>query len=266
MQRHLIIFSASLQNEFVYRLNFILWRFRNVLRLLMTYFLWRGIFTNQSEVFGYGQGEILTYVFLILIVVSIVMSAPSGDNIGSEIANGDLSNYLVKPINYLRYWFTRDLASKALNLSFNALEVSVLWLWLRPDIKLPSDLLTWLGFMLSMVIAIGIYFFFSVGLRLIAFWTPENIWPIAFLTYVLLETTSGAVFPLDILPQNIQTALQFTPFPYLIYYPIAIFLGKIQGLEMLRILIQASIWLFITYKVTFFVWQKGLKVYGAEGK
>ena len=44
VRKYWVVFQQSFQNEFVYRLNFILWRFRNVLRILMTYFLWHSVF------------------------------------------------------------------------------------------------------------------------------------------------------------------------------------------------------------------------------
>ena len=78
----------------------------------MTYFLWNGIFTSNQNVFGYQKTDMLTYVFAVLAIQTLVLSAPSSDNIGGEISSGDLGNYLLKPINYLKYWFTRDLSSK----------------------------------------------------------------------------------------------------------------------------------------------------------
>ena len=35
-----------------------------------------------------------------------------------DVAQGELSNYLIKPMNYFKYWFTRDMSSKILNISF----------------------------------------------------------------------------------------------------------------------------------------------------
>src|SRR3990172_10036995 len=110
MKKYLTIFSLSFQNEFIYRLNFILWRFRNVLRILMTYFLWYSVFSSNTNVFGYSKEQMLAYVFLVLLVTSFVMSAPSNDNVGGEISDGTLNNFLIKPLGYLRYWFTRDWA------------------------------------------------------------------------------------------------------------------------------------------------------------
>lgn len=202
MKKYLTVFTVSWQNEFVYRLNFILWRFRNILRLLMTYFLWRGIFVYNSNVFGYSGPEMLTYVFLVLVVQAIVLSAPSADNIGGEIGSGDLSNYLIKPISYLRYWFTRDIASKLLNIFFSLGEITVLWLLLRPHLVFPAHLLSVGGFFLCCLFAITIYFFLEVSNRFIAFWTPENTWGLSFLVIILIEILGGGMFPLIFFPNR----------------------------------------------------------------
>lgn len=266
MNKYLTVFAVSWQNEFVYRLNFILWRVRNILRFLMTYFLWRGIFVSNTTVFGYSQEQMLTYVFMVLAVSTLVLSAPSSDNIGGEIGSGDLSNYLVKPLSYLKYWFTRDLASKFLNMIFASGELSLLWLIFRPALQFPSGAEAVLGFVASCLLAMILYYFVTVSARFVAFWTPESTWGIAFVMIVLMEVLAGGIFPLDILPLWFSTALQFTPFPYLLYYPIAIFVGKISGLELLRILVQTGLWVILMFWVTKWIWRKGLEVYASEGR
>jgi ABC-2 type transport system permease protein len=266
MHKYFTIFSVSWQNEFVYRLNFLLWRLRNILRLLMTYFLWRGIFLTNVSVFGYNRSDMLTYVFLVLVVQAVVLSAPSADNIGGEIGSGDLSNYLVKPVNYLRYWFTRDIASKILNILFSFFEVFFLWLLLRPQLYFHTGFALVAAFLVSCLSAAVLYFLVEVSNRLVAFWTPENTWGLSFLFIILIEILGGNLFPLDVLPAAAQTFLQFTPFPYLVYYPIAIILGKVTGWVMVRIVIQSLLWCLVMFLITRFVWRKGLKVYAASGR
>lgn len=266
MQKYFTIFTISWQNEFTYRLNFILWRFRNVLRLLMTYFLWTGIFVSQTQVFGYQKPQMLTYVFMVLVVQTVVLSAPSGDNIGNEIGNGDLSNFLVKPVNYLKYWFSRDIASKLLNITFASVEVVILWFFLNPVIEFTQSLIFFIAFLIAISFAVLIYYFINVTTRFIAFWTPENTWPIAFFMLVLIEILSGGIFPLDVLPEWLNVLLQLTPFPYMLYFPIAIFLGKVTGLELIRILLQSLIWVIVSFLLMNYLWKKGLKSYGSEGR
>jgi ABC-2 type transport system permease protein len=266
MRKYAKVFNLSWQGEFTYRLSFVLWRVRNVLRFLMTFFLWKGIFVTNQNVFGYSQPELLTYVFLVLVVQSIVLSAPSADKIGAEISSGDISNYLVKPVSYLKYWFTRDLSSKFLNLSFALVEVGLLWILLRPNIQLPPSLISWIGFVLICGMAVLIYFFVNVVTKLISFWTPENTWGMTFLTLVMIEILGGSIFPLDVLPHWAQNLLQLTPFPYLIYYPIAIWVGKVTGLVLLEVLLQTLIWVLVMFLFTKFIWHRGLIAYQSEGK
>jgi ABC-2 type transport system permease protein len=232
----------------------------------MVYFLWRGIFTTNQSVAGYSRPEMLTYVFLVLAVTSLVLSAPSADNIGGEIGSGDLSNYLVKPISYLNYWFTRDLSSKLLNLAFAVVEVGVLWVLLRPEITFSPSPLTWLATLVSLLLAVPIFYLINISARFVSFWAPENTWGLSFLVLVFMEMTSGMIFPIDLLPKLGQVIIQFTPFPYLIFYPVSIFLGKFQGWDLIRILVQTVIWLLILLKLTQILWAKGLRTYASEGR
>ena len=66
----------------------------------------------------------------------------------------------------------------------------------------------------------------------------------------------GATFPLDIVSNGIFYLLQFTPFPYLVYFPVAIWIGKVETVFALKILLQALIWLGISYYCVIKVWQK----------
>jgi ABC-2 type transport system permease protein len=265
MHKYWRIFSLSFQEEFTYRLNFILWRFRNLLKVVMTYFLWQGIFLNSQTAFGYNSEQMTTYVLMVLIVTALVFSAPSS-SIGGEIANGELSNYLVKPFSYLRYWFTRDMASKLLNLLFVVLELTILWIFLKPQFELRIGLLEMTGFLIATCFGMILYFFFQLTSRFVAFWSPENIWGISFLTFLFTDLLGGTIFPLDILPQPIQFALSLTPFPYFIYYPIAIFVGKITGFEIIFVLTKGLIWIGLMWIIANFTWKKGLRNYSAVGR
>lgn len=103
MKKYLVLFRLSLANEFTYRLNFLIWRARNVLRVLMVFFLWKIIFTQQNMAFGYSSEQMNVYILLSMVILAFVWSAPSNDLVGGQIADGQLSNFLLKPIDYLKY-------------------------------------------------------------------------------------------------------------------------------------------------------------------
>ena len=187
--------------------------------------------------------------------------------VAGEISRGDLSNYLVRPINYFKYWFTRDLASKALNLSFSAVEFTILFLILKPDFYFQTDPVRILMFIFSIAIAIFIYFTILFIVSSIPFWAPELGWGGHFIvTTIIVEFLSGSLFPIDILPIAFQKVIMMTPFPYMIFFPIQIYIGKVSVAMFLQGTYISLIWAAVLWYSLKFIWNRGMKVYQAFGR
>jgi ABC-2 type transport system permease protein len=267
MRKYCSIFAISFEEEFAYKINFIMWRVRNVFQIIITFFLWDTIFaTSGIVIFGYDRAKILTYIFALMIVRAIVLSARAVD-VSTDVAEGNLSNYLVKPLSNFKYWFTRDLSSKALNLSFAAGEFAILFLILKPPFYLQTDIYTVLSFLIAVALAIFIYFSLLFIISAIPFWAPELGWGSQFLVIiVMLEFLSGSLFPIDILPLVLQKIVMATPFPYMIFFPVQVYLGKITGLALIQGFLVSTFWAFGLYFLMRYVWSRGLKVYQAFGR
>ena len=201
-----------------------------------------------------------------MIVRALVFSARAMD-VSRDVAQGDLSNYLLKPLSYLKYWFTRDISSKVLNLMFAVVEFLILFLILKPPFFFQGNSVALFAFLVAIILAIFIYFFLLFLISSIPFWAPEIGWGSHFLvTVVILEAFSGALFPINILPQGLQSLIMATPFPYLIYFPVEAYLGNINGSALIGGLMVAAAWTGVLWLSLNFVWQKGLKVYQAVGR
>jgi ABC-2 type transport system permease protein len=267
MKKYLSIYKISFAQELAYRANFIMWRVRNVLQILLVFFLWSTVFTNpQTELFGYNRDKILTYVFGIFILRALVLSSRAVE-IAGEIARGDLTNYLLKPINYIKYWFTRDISSKALNLGFATVEIVILYIFLRPTFFIQTNPLQIFLFLASIVLAVVMFFGLMVLVNFVSFWFPEGGWASQFLIIVIFtEFLSGAVFPIDILPEAIQNILYALPFPYLMFFPLQVYLGKLSMNVTLQGLLISGIWMIVMIFAVSQVWARGIKRYSAVGR
>ena len=267
MQKYWQIFKISFEQEFAYKFNFIMWRVRNVIQIIITFFLWSTVFSNpQTVIFGYDRAMILTYVFAIMIVRAFVLSARAVD-VADDIAEGNLSNYLVKPVSYFKYWFTRDIASKALNLSFAAVEFAALFLILRPAFYFQTDPYTIITFLITVAVAVMIYFTLLFIVSAIPFWAPELAWGAQFVVVVvIIESLSGSLFPIDILPSALQKIVMATPFPYMIYFPVEVYLGKITGTALIGGILTSLIWVSVLFFGMKYIWGRGLKAYQAIGR
>ncbi len=260
------IFRISWQDAFVYRLNFIMWRVRTVLQFFAVYFLWIAIFTNQSEIFDYSKSIMLTYIIGTSVLRTFVFSSRS-TYVGAEIANGDLNNYLVKPINYLKSWLSRDLADKLLNILFLSVELFIFILIIKPPLVLQRSWLLISTFILATILAIIMYFLFSFIVSSFAFWYPEhNGWPLRFFVFMIIEFIAGGLFPLDILPTAAFNIIRYLPPAYLVFYPVQIYLGRLNPVQIYATLLIMLIWIAVLYKLSRLIWKKGLKTYGAYGR
>jgi ABC-2 type transport system permease protein len=124
-----------------------------------------------------------------------------------------------------------------------------------------------LAFFASIVIAILIYFLILFLLSSIPFWIPEIGWGSHFLvSVVIVESLSGSLFPINILPPVFQSIIMATPFPYLIYFPIEVYLGNITGGALIGGMMVAAAWVGVLGVSLNIVWKRGLKVYQSFGR
>ena len=260
------IFKTHWQSSFVYRLNFVMWRVRTVLQFFAVYFLWLALFIGQDTVFDYTKSTMLTYVLGTAILRSFVFSSRSV-SVGAEISSGDLNNYLVKPLSYLKNWLARDLADKLLNIVFLFFEMGLFIIIFKPPLIGPVSLASLLVFCLSAILAMMIYFLFSFLISSFTFWYPEhNGWPLRFFIFIIIEFLAGGLFPLDILPDFAFKLFRLLPPAYLVFYPIQIYLSRLTHTETISAILVMLFWLLVLYQLSRIVWKKGLKIYGAYGR
>ena len=237
------------------------------MQIFLVFFLWDAVFKDPGRVvFGYNREGILTYVLGLIIVKSFVFSSKSMD-VAGEISRGELSNYLVKPVSYFKYWITRDLSSKSLNLSFAFFETLFLFLILKPSFFIQTDPILLIFFLLSLILAFSLFSLLLFIVSAITFWMPEAGWGAHFLISIIsVEFMSGALFPLDILPHFLQRIVNYTPFPYMVFFPMQVYLGKILDSAAVKGILISGLWILVLYFIMTLVWRKGLKVYEAYGR
>lgn len=264
MNKYLQVAKNTVEEMVAYRLSFFLYRLRNVMSFLTMYFLWFAILPQNGTFAGYDRQMMLTYIFGTSLVSTFVMTSRS-QAIGNEINEGNLSNYLLRPMNYFSFWFARDMGDKLVNALFGVFELGLLFYFLKPPLFLQTDPFI-LG-LLSIAVVLGIinYFFISVGLGMIGFWS-RDIWAPRFIFYSVLIFFSGGLFPLDLLPNAIRTIFQALPFAYLLYFPVKVYLGQIPLQQILIGLVVSFGWTFLLYFLVNRLWKKGLKLYTAYGR
>ncbi len=263
MKKYLQVITSTVNEIATYRFNFVMWRIRTVLQLLTIYFLWLTVTPANGQLFGYSRPLMLTYVLGASLLSSIVISTRTQE-IGENINSGELSAFLSKPWSYFGYWFARDIGDKAFNIGFSVIELSILFFLLKPELVLQNDLSIIFLTFVSVCFALLINFFIGCLMGMIGFWSPE-VWAPRFIFFILLGFLAGGAFPLDIFPMWIQNIFRFSPFTYLLYFPLKIYLSSLSIQQIIIGFTISMSWVVILCVSTQIVWKKGLRTYSSQG-
>lgn len=228
--------------------------------LIIIFFLWNAVFDKNTQFASYTKSAMLSYILYVNIIATLVLGTRTAD-IASNINDGSITNYLLKPISFFRYFAVEDVADKLLNLAFAIFEVALLLIFFKPPISIPQNILLGLIFVIN---GVCISFFINLMLSFVAFWTTET-WAARFVYLMIIGFVSGSFFPLDLLPKWIYQALLVTPFPYLFYLPTKMLLGHIDSLVIWEVFLS-FFWVFVSYKLADYMWKIGNKSFSFWGK
>jgi ABC-2 type transport system permease protein len=263
MKKYWCVFAIYWQEGLSRRASFIMERFRALVVLISFYYFWSALLRHRTSFAGYDRSQMITYVLGMNVLRSIVFSTRT-EEIASEINHGRLSGYLLKPVNFMFYTLFRDLSEKSINLVSSIIEVFGLILIFHVRLQWPPGIQSWLLFGLSIVGATWLYFILSFMTGCWGFWTSEA-WGPRFLLELFLEFTAGAFFPLDVLPHLAQQIIKSFPSPYLVFFPLQIFLGKLNSQQIIDGFLTQAFWMIAISWMARVVWTKGMRNYSAMG-
>lgn len=263
MRKYQVAYGIALQETLQRRSTLLMDRLGGFAVVVSLYSFWTALIGDNPTFLGYTRAEMLTYVLALNVLRSFVFTGRGWQLVG-EISSGRISSYLVRPISYQGYALSLDLAQKTVHVASAVLEVGLLAVLVRDQFFLPRDPTTWLLFAISVILSSLLFFFLEFMVSSLAFWTSESGGPLFFFE-LFLQFAAGAFFPLDVLPVSLRSALEATPFPYMVYFPVRIFLEKVAPVEAARLLGMETAWLLAVATAAMAVWGRGLRSYAAEG-
>lgn len=210
---------------------------------------------------GLSRGEFVAY-YLILILVNQLTYAQTNWTVGDMIREGLLSTWLLRPLPSLHHVLASEVAGKVVFLTFVIPVSALLAVWLHPVLHT-----TWLNgglFIIALVLAWGLRFFWGYSLALLAFWAARADALLA-VQDTLVFLLAGMVAPVSLLPPLMQTAARLLPFWYMVGFPVEILAGHLGPWEILSGLGIQSVWLIFAVSLSTIAWRRGLRRYSAVG-
>ncbi|HEU6447223.1 MAG TPA: ABC-2 family transporter protein [Verrucomicrobiae bacterium] len=264
MKKYLHVIGIGLQNNLTYRVNYLTRTLFSFIPLFAMLSLWNTIYSGKQSISGFSQAQMIFYYLLVACVD--VMTAVNEDDwqIAADIREGNISQFLLKPIDYLWYRLCLFFSGRIAFVSMACIPLAIFIFCFRGYFVAPASGAAMAVFPVSLVLTALLQFFMSYAMAMLAFWLLE-ISTFIFILFAFEYIASGHMFPLDVLPHGLQHALFYTPFPYQLYFPIGVYMGKIAGGDLWRGLATQLVWVILAYLFARFMWQRGVKKYSAFG-
>jgi ABC-2 type transport system permease protein len=245
-----------------YRAEIIIWMLTGTIPLIMLA-VWIGkAQANGGVLDGYRPPDFAAYFLGAWIAQQCIVAWVAWE-LDSQIRQGLLSPKLLRPIDPMWEHAAGHVTERFVRLPFMVIIVAI-GLVLVPGTRLTPDIWHALLFIVSISLAFAIRFLLAYCIGLLSFWFTQAT-ALDELYHVVAAFLTGGFAPLTFYPAAVQAVIGWTPFPYLVYYPVRILNGTADGREILWVLLVQVVWVSILWVVRSALWRGGLRRYGAVG-
>ena len=243
-----------------YRAELILWFLSSTFPFIMLG-VWLNIAKGRS-LNGFDENAFVAYYLAVAWVRRINFVWIIHD-IEDRIRTGELSPFLLRPLDFAHHIFTKVVAVRLYNAIIIGVVVGIIVL-LIPGQQFDIRPLNLLLFVFVTIIGFGFEFLAQYIAGTLAFWTTQvqRIHDVWWFAKTLL---GGFLLPMSLLPPQAQAIAQWLPFQISIGLPVEILIGRATPERIVFGLAVSSVWIIAMFIGSRLLWRAGLRSYGAVG-
>lgn len=262
MKKYLSFFVYALQNSLVYRWNFFINIISKFILTLVSFYIWKVIFSSNAEINGYRWETMQLYIF-ISFICSASVSWNTEANMSKKIIEGSIAADLIKPVDITLMTFFQAAGESFIPNIFSIGIAScgaVLFCGRAVLIGASAAFFFLLSLLLSFLLNFTIVYIFS----LFCFWT-HNGFGIVTARAAISNFFSGMLIPLEFLPKLLFDISLFLPFKGIVHTPVSIFIGTLSGKTVLYAVIAQCCWLIALWFLSTAVYHQAVKHLSISG-
>lgn len=259
MRFHLDIIKFNFQQELAYPIEIVAYIIRRLLSLGFLILFWLAISSTNTDLFNFRQ--IISYFLIAQGVEDLTFTSTGGwdRDIRKMVKTGLLSNYLIKPINILRFWFTSYVGRRTTITIWGLLTLFV-GIYLYPPQNIGAIPLFFIALILTAMAGAGL----NLLVGIVAFYSPEA-GGISNVVDHVTNIFSGHVIPLNYFPGLIKQVAFLSPFPVLTYFPVTILQQGDFDKDTFTMLGLSLFWAVVLLILGNLSWKRALRNYDGVG-
>lgn len=258
---------AGMLESVAYRANFFCFLIGEIMSCFIMFFVWKAVFmSSDSETFmGFSMEDMVVYLFITFLTGYLTYSDGTY-SIAMEIKDGSIAMRMIKPCSFDMCFLFQELGHKIINVLFIFAPIVLGVEAYRWHITgaCQFDIVNFLLYTVSLVLAYMISFYFNVSYGFMAFYL-KNLWGADILKEVIINFLSGATIPLAFMPQLLSKILNFLPFASLSYTPVMIYMGMYSGAQIAMRMGLQVFWLCFMIVLSKLVWNHAVKRLCSQG-
>lgn len=201
-----------------------------ILRMLVIYAFWHAVYQNRATLGDITLQTMVTYIVLAALLNNFTTGVSSvGKMLAFSVRDGSIAIELMRPYDVLNKYTALDIGYKCSGFVRDALPMMVvayLFMGIEPPASWEAGSLSLLSAAIGMLIAT----YLDMILGIAAFWL-NNIWGLSMLRNAVYMFFTGALIPVSLFPDWLQTVSRFLPFQSMIYVPVSVYTGQLGGGE-----------------------------------
>ena len=267
------ILRIALEERLVYRGDFALGTLMRFLPIVTQIFLWWAIFAGMREgstgessrnIAGYSYSDFVAYYLLTMLTRAFSSMPGLASGIARQVRDGEIKKYLIQPIDMVGFLLLSRIAHKLAYYSVAIGPFAFVFFLCRNYFPGWPDGPILLAYVGSLVMSFVLGFYLETCIGLISFWFLE-VSSLLFVYMLFNFFLSGHMFPLDMLPAPWMHLVGLFPLQYLAFFPAAVFLGKVDGHELVVGLVVQAAWVLVFIVLSRVMFARGVRRYSGFG-
>ena len=267
------ILRICIEERLVYRGDFALGTLMRFMPIITQIFLWTAVFAaissgsggdGENEIAGYTRNDFVAYYLLTMLSRAFSSMPGLASGVASQIRGGEIKKFLIQPIDMIEFLFLSRMAHKLVYYTVAFGPFALVFFLCRDYFPgwPPAHVLA--AYVASLLMSFCLGFLIEATIGMIGFWWLE-VSSLLFVYMLFNFFFSGHMFPLDMLPEPLSFIVRLLPLQYLAYFPAAVFLQKIEGVDLAIALAGQAAWVLVAFAACRIAYARGLNRYSGFG-
>ncbi|GAA0683861.1 ABC-2 family transporter protein [Streptomyces samsunensis] len=229
MRLYTAVAVSGFKRYATYRVATVAGVFTNTIFGFILAYTYTALWDERPHLGGYDLAQALTFVWLgqALLAAVALMGGGFQEELQDRIRSGDIAVDLYRPVDLQLWWLATELGRALFQLLGRGVVPMAIGA-LVFELRLPASPLTWLWFLLSVVLAVCVGFAVRYLVSLASFWLLDGT-GLSMLSGLLCLFFSGMILPLNVFPGRLGEIARALPWAAMLQVPADVFLEERRG-------------------------------------